>query len=65
MARDSVQRFGMKITGAQREYYRYTDVSAEVERRGCGSNTHDFTRLLREQQPVKKDDDEAQGTVRE
>jgi len=45
MAMDSVQRFGVKITGAEREYYRYTGVSAEVERSGHGSNPHDFTRI--------------------
>jgi hypothetical protein len=45
MATDSVQKFGMKITNAQREYYRYTGVSADIERRGRGSNVHDFTRL--------------------
>lgn len=29
---------GMKITAAQREYFRYTGVSAEVERRGMGAS---------------------------
>jgi len=29
---------GMKITGAQREYFRYTGVSAEVEQRGMGTS---------------------------
>jgi len=32
----------MKISAAQREYYRYTGVSAEVERHGRGANEHDF-----------------------
>lgn len=36
---------GLKITLAQREYYRYTGVSAEAERRGVGTNSRDFTRL--------------------
>ncbi len=27
---------GLKITAAQREYYRYTGVSAEIERSGAG-----------------------------
>ncbi|MGB8116610.1 MAG: hypothetical protein WCF22_22720 [Candidatus Sulfotelmatobacter sp.] len=35
----------MKITSAQREYYRYTGISAEVERHGTGSTFHDFARL--------------------
>jgi len=36
---------GLKITPALREYYRYTDVSAEVERQGLGSNRPDPIRL--------------------
>ena len=43
--KEIVERFGLKITSAQREYYRYTGVSAEVERHGIGSNRHDFTRV--------------------
>ncbi len=31
-----VRRFGLKITPAVREYYRYTGISAEVERHGFG-----------------------------
>jgi hypothetical protein len=34
----SVGEIGMKITLAQREYYRYTGASAELERRGAGSS---------------------------
>jgi hypothetical protein len=34
----SVREIGMKITAAQREYYRYTGVSAALERRGAGSS---------------------------
>jgi hypothetical protein len=32
----STGKIGMKITGAQREYFRYTGISAELERRGMG-----------------------------
>ena len=39
--RDIVGDFGVKITSAQREYYRYTGVSADIERHGTGSNWHD------------------------
>ena len=39
--RDIVGEFGVKITSAQREYYRYTGVSADIERQGTGSNWHD------------------------
>jgi len=34
----SVAEIGLKVTAAQREYYRYTGVSAELERRGAGSS---------------------------
>lgn len=50
MVRNLTQRFGMKITAAQREYYRYLGVSADVERRGRGSNSQDFTRLPKDKQ---------------
>jgi len=57
MARNSTQEFDMKITAAQREYYRYSGVSAGVERRGRGSNSHDFTRVPKDkQQETRKAD---------
>jgi len=34
----SVQEIGLKVTRAQREYYRYAGVSAELERRGAESS---------------------------
>ncbi len=34
----SAGEIGMKITAAQREYFRYTGVSAEMERRGMGTS---------------------------
>lgn len=34
----STGEIGMKITTAQREYFRYTGVAAEVERRGMGTS---------------------------
>jgi hypothetical protein len=33
---NSTGEIGLKITAAQREYYRYTSASAELERRGAG-----------------------------
>jgi hypothetical protein len=33
---DLLRRLGLKITPAMREYYRYTGISAEVERHGLG-----------------------------
>lgn len=42
---------GMKISPALREYYRYTGVSAEAERRGIDfSKDRDFSRLRNEEQ---------------
>lgn len=32
----SIGEIGLKITGATREYYRYTGISAEMERKGAG-----------------------------
>ena len=32
----TTSEIGLKITAAQREYFRYTGVSAEIERRGAG-----------------------------
>jgi hypothetical protein len=40
-----VEKFGVKITSAQREYYRYTGISAEVERHVLGPLASDTTRL--------------------
>ena len=63
MARESTRRFGMKISAAQREYYRYTGMSADVERGGRGANSHDFTRLAKDkqQQGRKADGGERRG----
>ncbi|MFI5103792.1 MAG: hypothetical protein ACHP79_02605 [Terriglobales bacterium] len=44
--RSAIREFGVKITAAQREYYRYTNVSAEVQQRGLrGPSRPDFSRL--------------------
>jgi len=62
MAANATQKFGMKITAAQREYYRYTGVSEDVERRRRGSNSHDFTRLPTDkQQQTTTGNDEHKG----
>jgi hypothetical protein len=42
-----VGEIGMKITAAQREYYRYTGPSAELERRGAGSSRPDLAWVRR------------------
>jgi hypothetical protein len=38
LALKSTCEVGMKISAAQREYYRYTGASAELERQGAGSS---------------------------
>jgi hypothetical protein len=42
-----VKEIGLKITAAQREYFRYTGASAELERRGAGSSRPELAWLLR------------------
>ncbi len=50
----STQEIGMKITAAQREYFRYTEVSAEVERRGAGSSRPELAWVRRIEQADDK-----------
>jgi hypothetical protein len=50
----STQEIGMKITAAQREYYRYTAVSAELERRGAGSSRPELAWVRRIKQLESK-----------
>lgn len=45
---------GLKITARTREYYRYTDVSAEFERRGAGSSRPHLAWAVRSVQPPEK-----------
>ncbi len=51
---NTVEKFGVKITSAQREYYRYTGISAEIERRALGPLASD-PRQLPDHQRNKKD----------
>lgn len=62
--RSAVHEFGVKITAAQREYYRYTNVSAEVQRRGLrGPSRPDFSRLSSsEQQEEDRSDPKLEAT---
>jgi len=39
---NSVKEIGLKITSAQREYYRYTGPSTELESSGAGMSRPDF-----------------------
>ena len=46
----SVKKIGLKITAAQREYFRYTGASAELERKGAGSSRPDLAWVRRQKQ---------------
>jgi hypothetical protein len=50
MRMKSVGEIGLKITSAQREYFRYTGASAELERRGAGSSRPDLAWVRRSKQ---------------
>jgi hypothetical protein len=53
----SAAEIGMKITAAQREYFRYTGVSSEMERRGLGVSRPGlaWTRRVRQQEAERVD----------
>jgi hypothetical protein len=58
MGVNSIGEIGLKITAAQREYFRYTGTSAELEQRGGGSSRADrawMRRLERENERVSCD----------
>jgi len=55
--RNTAENFGVKITSAQREYYRYTGISAEVERRRVGSHLRDLWRAANGEQDQRSDED--------
>jgi hypothetical protein len=46
----STGEIGLKISAAQREYFRYTGVSAEVEERGMGTSRPELGWARRVQQ---------------
>jgi hypothetical protein len=48
-----VEKFGVKITSAQREYYRYTGISAEVERHALGRHAAEPTRVPEDERNKK------------
>jgi len=63
----TIKEIGMKIAAAQREYFRYTGVSAELERQGAGSSRPELAWAARQkktptaQNPVKSDQEPAVG----
>jgi len=50
----SVGETGLKITSAQREFFRYTESSAEMERRGAGSSRPEVAWLHRSRQLARE-----------
>jgi hypothetical protein len=46
----SVSDIGLKITPAQREFYRYTDTSAALEQQGAGTSRPDLAWVRRQKQ---------------
>ena len=50
MRMKSIGEIGLKITSAQREYFRYTGASAELEQRGAGCSRLDLA-WFRRQRP--------------
>jgi hypothetical protein len=44
----TVRDIGLKITPSQREFYRYTGLSAALERRGAGTSRPDLAWVLRQ-----------------
>jgi hypothetical protein len=54
MGMKSVGEIGLKITAAQREYFRYTGPSAELERRGAGTSRPDLAWVRRSKQQAQE-----------
>ncbi len=50
----TVGEIGMKISAAQREYFRYTGASAELEQRGAGTSRPDLAWVRRHKQETDK-----------
>jgi hypothetical protein len=59
----SVPEIGMKISARQHEYYRYTGVSAGLERRGAGSSLPElaWARRSQKQEEEKSSEFQSQG----
>jgi hypothetical protein len=50
----TVGEIGLKISAAQREYFRYTGVSAELERRGAGTSRPEIAWVRRLKQQARE-----------
>jgi hypothetical protein len=54
MRMKSTAEIGLKIPARTREYYRYTGISAELERHGAGSSRHELAWAVGTTQPREK-----------
>ena len=63
MRMKSVGEIGLKITSAQREYYRYTGASAELERRGAGSSRPNLAWVRRSRQQIEEGRTELKANI--
>ena len=54
MARKTVAEIGLKITASQREYFRYTGPSAELERRGAGTSRPELAWVRRQKREAEQ-----------
>jgi hypothetical protein len=50
----TIGEIGLKISSAQREYFRYTGASAELERRGAGTSRPDLAWVRRSKQQAQE-----------
>jgi hypothetical protein len=60
----STGEIGLKISSAQREYFRYTSVSADLERRGAGSSRPELAWVRRQKQDKEQDEPALSGPAR-
>lgn len=60
----STGEIGLKITSAQREYYRYTGVSAQLERIGAGSSRPELAWIRRQKQESEQGSPAPSGPAR-
>jgi len=66
MRRKTVEEIGLKITASQREYFRYTGPSAELERRGAGTSRPElaWVRRQKREKEQRHEDDAKQAPKR-
>ncbi len=61
----TVKEIGLKITAAQRENFRYTGISAELERRGAGTSRPELAWVRRKKQQQEERSRADAGITRE